>query len=429
MSIMPRKISYQIAMLILLSMTTSAQSYLGPIPQPTSGYGAPGPYPLSKITFTNPYYINQYCEILYPNGVSGTVPTIFYLHGFGANFSMTSLEFFIHLASHGYAVVFVPYPTTILIQQNYDIMLNGFKLAAKDYSHIIDTTRVGFVGYSFGGGAAFYVADNLITDLGWGSNGRFITTVAPWYSFSTTNTELDQLPSDTKLLTFVMENDEVCDHRQAIDLFVNTPTIPFSEKDYVYIRESDVGGYVYSSDHLSFATAIADSYDALDAYVYHRLITALADYTFTGNPGAKNIALGGGSSAQTTLPTGMTDLIVTDAPEPNFPSSNYIWPCDSFINPRSAYCNSLVPIISPKGDRQWSSEHDVGFQMRLSDNTLKVFNAEHLRGEDIYIIDALGSIHYHEVFKTNEHQINISRFPASVYFVRVGGHVRQFTNW
>ncbi len=411
-----------IYLLVLLSSSLTAQVYVGPIAEPTSGYGATGPYAVSQQSFSNPLNTTQQCQIFYPTGVSTSVPTVFFLHGFSGNFSIAYLGLFNHLASHGYAVVFAPYPATTMIQNNYDIMQNGFEIAARDFSSIIDTTRIGLIGYSFGGGASYYMADILMTQHGWGSAGRFISTIAPWYSVNTSNTLLANLPSDVKMQSFILQDDDVCDHRQAIEVYNNTPSILVSEKDVIYVPESTVGTYTYTSDHYSFVSAVVSNYDATDVYVFNRLIAALADYTFTGDLTAKDIALGGGSSAQVTLPTGLNNLVVVDTPVPNLPSSFYSWPCDSIVNPRSIYCDSITSVHSLELEEKLLTIERVSAHKGHA--TLELSANAKLVGSSLNIYNVSGSLVFSEQISDRNMTLNLN-LPSGVYILWAQGEAHK----
>ncbi len=207
-----------IILLVLLtfSICLKAQIYAGPIHQPTSGYGADGSYSVASASFANPNFPTEDIRIYYPAGIASKVPTIFYSHGFGGNNPSNIMGLLKFVAQKGYAIVFVPYQTTgVTVPQRYSNLLNGFIKAARDYPNLIDTTKVGFMGHSFGGGSTFANAYYCFTHLNWGESGRFIFASAPYYSFNISQTELQSFPANVKLLTMVYDNDSTNDHRMA----------------------------------------------------------------------------------------------------------------------------------------------------------------------------------------------------------------------
>lgn len=326
--------------------TTPEPPYLdddlaGPISRPTSGYGSDGNYAVAKITFPSPTYSGKNVEIFYPQGITSSKPTIFYSHPYGGEESAYNIGLYEFIAKKGYVVVFAPYPTTgVTVYDRYNTLWQSFKKAVTDYPNIINTSKVGFMGHSFGGGASFALAHKAFIDEGWGENGRFIFTMAQWYSYQITQSELQNFPANTKLITQVYDDDVTNDHRLAIDMFKNI-NISNAEKDFILIKKSVLPSFTYTADHTLPNTQ--SSYDAYDYYGIYRLLDAMIDYSFNGNLAAKNVALGNGSTEQITMPSyngqGLTPLVETDNPSPLYAQSKYLFRCDSSNNPRIANCN------------------------------------------------------------------------------------------
>jgi surfactin synthase thioesterase subunit len=312
----------------------------GPISRPQSGYGSDGTYSVAKISFPSPLYSGKNVEIFYPKGITTPRPTIFYSHPFGGEESAYNIGLYEFIAKKGYVVVFAPYPTTgVTVDERYSTLWESFKKAVTDYPNIIDTSKVGFMGHSFGGGASFALAHKGFTDEGWGQNGRFIFAMAQWYAHQITPEELQSFPANTKLITQVYDDDVTNDHRLAIDIFKNI-NIPNSEKDFILIKKSVLPTYTYTAEHTLPNTQTA--YDAYDYYGIYRLLDALIDYSFNGNAAGKNVALGNGSAEQITMPSyngqALSPLEVTDNPTPAYLQSKYQFPCNSTNNPRIANC-------------------------------------------------------------------------------------------
>lgn len=313
----------------------------GPISRPKTGYGSDGNYSVAKITFPSPLYNGKNVEIFYPKGITSAKPTIFYSHPFGGEESAYNIGLYEFIAKKGYVVVFAPYPTSgVTVDERYNTLWQSFKKAVTDYPNIIDTKKVGFMGHSFGGGASFALAYKGFIDEGWGQNGRFIFTMAQWYSYQISQAELQNFPENTKLISEVYDDDIVNDHRLAIDMFKNI-NISNSEKDFILIKKSVLPTFTYTAEHNLPNTQT--SYDAYDYYGIYRLLDAMIDYSFNGNAAAKNIALGNGSKEQITMPEfngqALSPLIVTDSPSPLYPQSKYSFQCGSINNPRIANCN------------------------------------------------------------------------------------------
>ena len=326
--------------LFLFSFTIGFSQYSDPnFQKPKTGYGADGTHTVGTVSFPNPSFPSKNIEVYYPSDIVGKVPTIFYNHAFGGNISSHISGMLEFVAKKGYAIVFVPYQTVgETIPERYDNLLNGFRLAARKYPNIIDTTKVGFLGHSFGGGATYGNAYKCFTENNWGQNGRFIYALAQWYSFNITQAQLQAFPANTKLLVQVYDDDVTNDHRMAVDIFKNI-SIPNAEKDFILMKSDTIKGYVYAADHV-VPNSVA--FDALDYYGYYRLLDALCDYTFNGSAAGKDVALGNGSTNQVTMPTGLKKLEETDNPLTKYSENKYQFPCSDNMNLRSNYCSSAA---------------------------------------------------------------------------------------
>jgi hypothetical protein len=332
---------YTTILVFFISLTSFGQTYTGPIQIPSSGYGSDGSYSVATQSFVNPNYPTENVVIYYPLGITSPVPTIFYSHAFGGNDPNNISGFLNFVAKKGYAVVFVPYQTVgVTIADRYNNLLNGFIKAANDYPSIIDTTKVGFVGHSFGGGAVFANSYHCFNTLQWGQSGRFIFSMAQWYTYDISQTELQSFPNDVKLLSIVYEDDVTNDQRMTNDIF-NTINIPSSEKDYLRVKSGTISGYVYTADH---AVPNNAAFDALDYYAYYRLFDAMCDYTFNGNLAGKDVALGNGSVNQIFMPGGLSSLTQSDVPTFANAESTYLFPCNSTQNPRLSHCDEVLTV-------------------------------------------------------------------------------------
>jgi Secretion system C-terminal sorting domain len=408
-----KTVIYSVILATFYSFNAFGQLYTGPIPKPTSGYGSDGSYSIAIESFSNPNYPTEDIKIFYPSGQTSSVPTIFYSHGFGGYDPVNVVGLLNFVARKGYAIVFVPYQTTgVTSAQRYENLLSGFIKSARDFPNIIDTTRVGFMGHSFGGGATFANAFFCFDSLNWGLSGRFMFASAQWYSLNISQAELLAFPSDVKLVTMVYENDVTNDHRMANDIF-NTINIPSTEKDYLLVKSDTISAYTYDAIHGLPNTASA--FDALDYYAIYRILDALCDYTFNASLVGKEVALGNGSSTQITMPGGMHNLIQSDAPIFSNPDSTYTYPCSSFQNPRWMYCNSVTSI----------TENITNSAVSIFPNPAKtLFFVE--TDEAIAQIDLLNQ-QGQLVITSNSKSIPISELPSGLYFVKVGFKDNSFS--
>lgn len=399
------KLYYTTLIFFLSAYSALAQIYTGPIPKPSSGYGADGSNTVAVERYANPNYPTEDIRIYYPSGISSPVPTIFYSHGFGGYDPLNITGLLNFVAKKGYAIVFVPYQTNgVTSQQRYTNLLNGFMKSARDFPNIIDTTKVGFMGHSFGGGASFANSHHCFTKLNWGSSARFIFASAQWYSLNISQAELLSFPNDVKLITMVYENDITNDHRMANDIF-RTINIPASEKDYLLVKSDTIGNYTYDAIHGVPNTL--SSFDALDYYALYRHLDALCDYTFNGSVAGKDVALGNGSANQIFMPTGMRKLVHSDNPTYAIIDTSYTYPCDANQNPRQNYCTTTSV-------NEVSKNNNV-----LGLNPNPASTELHIRSDfDIASIELLNELGQ-SLLITNSKTITITELPRGLYFVKV----------
>lgn len=223
-------------------------------------------------------------------------PVVFFAHGFGGTDYRFYESLLRQLASNGYIVVFSPYTANLLTANStrYNQLWNGFAAAVNQFGSVMDTSRVGFAGHSYGAGATPEMARRAV-GRGWGSNGLFLFVMAAWYNWGT---NLEQIPASAKMVVQVYWDDETNEHLiSQNDVWNRLPQI--TEKKWQVIRESRAscvlraGHGVPVTNGLGQTSATTDAYDAWGVW---RRIHALADYTFAGNAAARSVAFGADSS-------------------------------------------------------------------------------------------------------------------------------------
>jgi len=289
----------------------------GPDPSDEMEYGATGPYTLEVESFVNPAWpLGVPASVLLPAERTGPVPVLFFSHGLLATDWHSYSSLLTHLVSWGFAVVFSPYPTWVEnMSERHQILWNGFKEASEIYGSAFNLHEVGFLGHSMGGGATPAMAWKGLVEEGWGDQGAFMFIMAPWYSYEISDAQLAAFPEHVNLIMQVYDQDEICDHRMAIDIFDHI-SVPLSRKSYCNVP--------HGSHNVPTEREIND----LDRFAVAALLDALIDYTFEIDrpAGGKAYALEGlGQHFYHTI---------TKNPVPVADESHYLSPWSSQLNPR-----------------------------------------------------------------------------------------------
>lgn len=296
----------------------------------TEGYGSNGPYRREIRTFANDLWDGEPVTVFLPVGANRKAPVVFFSHGYGGSDWRTAYEPLIdHVVSRGYVLVYSPYPTFGAdIAERYDILWNGFLSAAERFGHRMDLTWVGFMGHSFGGGATPDMAWRGLVREGWGSEGAFLFPMAPWYSFEMDRSKFGAYPEHMVELVQVYDQDEINDHRMAIDIYRSTQ-LPTDRKFFSFVQTQTVHGCEIPANH---ATPGRNPSLRLKQYGIYRTFDALADFAFDGNPAALAVLDG---HALADDGTGFQPLVVERSPRPHFGQSKYAFKWKGRQNPRA----------------------------------------------------------------------------------------------
>jgi predicted dienelactone hydrolase len=145
-------------------------------------YGGFGQFAVTRQTIANPDPTAPApVSVFVPSNATAQnkVPVVFFAHGFGGTSYLFYETLMRQMASNGYIVVFSPYTANILATHavRYNQLWNGFLTAVQQNSAIMDTTRIGFAGHSYGAGATPEMARRAVAQ-GWGANGLFMFIMA-----------------------------------------------------------------------------------------------------------------------------------------------------------------------------------------------------------------------------------------------------------
>lgn len=304
----------------------------GVVAAPTSGYGSQGPYKVVEESFPHPVWAGEEVHVFHPEGLNTPAPTIFFSHAFNATNPAIYSALIDNIVSQGYVLVYSPFIARGgSVGERYSMLRGGFQAAVQRYGQIIDTSRVGFIGHSFGGGATPAMAYYGLVQQGWGSKGAFLFMMAPWYATDLSLNQLQQLPKQTKVVLQVYEDDAINDHRIAIQLF---NAFNVSEKQYMLLQsDKSYDSCALIANHGVPASVGRDGprINALDYYGVFRMIDALADYTFNGQTAGQQLVFGNGTPEQTFMgdwPNGQAvkPLRIMSSPYPVHSQSTYQYP-------------------------------------------------------------------------------------------------------
>lgn len=271
---------------------------------PAAGdFGATGTFAVVVETLANPEPRASGSITIYLPMGRPQAPVLFFAHAFGATSPALYDPLFRQLASNGFAVVQVPYPTIPGAGCDngvrYAVLWSGFTTAAAHYTatqssaDAFDLTRVGFFGHSFGAGATPEMARRGFVDRGWGANGRMMFIMAPWYSWGS---GYQTLPSNTKVVMQVYADDETNAHDIAlIDIWLKLP--PGLERAWQQVRTDVCGACGLNSGHTLPMQAAGtqnpqSTMNSYDRWAVFRRVHALAGYALEQNASARDIAFG-----------------------------------------------------------------------------------------------------------------------------------------
>ncbi len=220
--------------------------------------------------------------VYYPSDIASMekTPLIFFAPGWGSQDPTEYDSLLRFIASHGYSVIYANDIQTYSSQH----FLNYFETMLKPVNDVlpyVDTTRIGVIGHSSGGGDAFSILRHF-SNKGYGVNGRFLLAIAPWFAFDMTTAQMQSLPSNTNAVILQFEDDYSTDPRIPLSLYNLLTSIPDDQKDYqVY---PDAGhGYPAGNRPFSEMQGVLKPLDALMKYVFEENVVAYDTALEAGN--------------------------------------------------------------------------------------------------------------------------------------------------
>ena len=230
-----------------------------------------------------PVSVETYADgaLYYPSDISTQNPTpvVLFVPGWGSQNASDYESLLRFVASQGYTAVYVRDPA----QYSADTLIERFEnlVFRDDVLPYLDTTRFGVVGHSSGGGMAFTVANHFL-QKGWGSQGKFVFSMAPWFAFGMTENAFESLPGDLDAVILQFGDDMTTDPRIPLTIYGLLSGVPAENKDYAVVPDE---GHYYPTGNKPF--------DQIQGVL--RPLDALMDWAFNGREEAYSVALENGS--------------------------------------------------------------------------------------------------------------------------------------
>ena len=200
-----------------------------------------------------------------------------------------------YLAGGGYAVLSSTYKRGVFVDDadRYNTLMAGYDAVIEMIKNNIDTTRIGFVGHSYGSGALPAISWEFLMKRGWGQNGTFMFLMSPSYVHCFSQNQFDSFPPNVNLIIQVYEDDHFNDYRIAEDIFYSININPIC-KDFLFVRNASES---FEPDY-QFPECDDEEDIPFFCFAVLRPIEALAKYTFFKDTLAYKIALGNGNPLQ-----------------------------------------------------------------------------------------------------------------------------------
>jgi dienelactone hydrolase len=313
------------------------------LPFASEGPGSEGPYGMIDDSFESPLWRQEQVHVFHPQGIPGKRPVIFLSHKYGATQPEEYLFFIKHMVGKGYVVVFSPTRRATFTRKEirkYNIFFEGYSAAVRRFSSIIDTTRIGFVGHGFGGGAAPALMLRAMRQCGWGASGAFMYILAPWYVYSVDRRGFETFPASVKVAVQVFEDDHINDPRIAADIYQSV-NVPLTEKVFLAVASDRHGKCeLRADDNTPLTGGVAwKDLDPLVHFGIFRTFDALAAYTFGGDVSSKEAVFPNGKSMSCFMgawrdSVPVRPMIATRDPSPYLKKGSYFNRWKSPRNPR-----------------------------------------------------------------------------------------------
>jgi hypothetical protein len=229
--------------------------------------------------------------IITPEGVNAAhpVPVVFFAPGF-KNTDYTRYQTLLNfIASHGYAVIFAKDPKGF----SSDILMTHIKQMVENpaIGPLLDTSRIGVIGHSSGGGHAFRILKEFsdTNNEDWGKNGRFLLALEPWFAFGMTKKDMKNLPSNSNI---IIQQYGIGGNNIKNDTDARIPLTEYYLLDSIADKQKDYQVFTNANHNYPY---IQGEYSKMQGIL--KPLDALMELTFKDTPeaGAQQVALEVGS--------------------------------------------------------------------------------------------------------------------------------------
>ena len=196
-------------------------------------------------TVATPYQEpNELATIYYPTDASSInkVPVVFFAPGWSSSNPNDYDTIFRFISSHGYAVIYAPDENKFT---SSDMILDIIAMINDPMINpLLDTSKIGVMGHSMGGGHTFNILDKLSDTYSFGSNARFLFSIEPWFAFDMMQTDMLNLPNNTNVIlqqygTGGFNNVNSTDMRIPLTEYYLLESITADKKDYQVHANAD----------------------------------------------------------------------------------------------------------------------------------------------------------------------------------------------
>ena len=313
----------------------------------TSNLGCLTESPIYIDSIPHPKWRNHSVYLFRPNSSKTRVPVVLFCHGIGANRPSVYDGLINHIVKQGSAVIYAPFVTSLTKPNRcYTMMWSGFTSGIEKWGAGLDTTRVGFVGHSYGGGAVPGIAHKALYERHWGSNASFLYIMAPWFSYWLTQVQLQSFPSTTRLIMQIFRDDKVNDPRMALDIYDNI-NIPNGHKWFVFTDNDTCETGILRATHSlpEGKCAYGASFDTLCYFGFSRVVDALTSHLGTGV--SRDLTQTFGNDITTYLRQAECFTSVNSAKHLSQSATLFVKPEISYIN---FWHHLMNPRIAPQRD-------------------------------------------------------------------------------